>query len=45
MQLLLTAAEHKELNEYALRRNMTASELIRGCIRSLLENETIKGKA
>jgi len=43
MQLLLTAAEHKELNEYALRRNMTASELIRGCIRSLLVNVLVKG--
>jgi len=43
MQLLLTAAEHKELNEYALQRNMSASELIRGCIRSLVEDQRGKG--
>jgi hypothetical protein len=39
LQLWLTQAEHKALNKYAERRNMTASEVIRGCLRSLLEQE------
>jgi hypothetical protein len=42
LQLLLTAAEHKALNEYAVRREMTASEIIRGCIRSLLDGQPTK---
>jgi hypothetical protein len=36
LQLMLTAAEHKALNAYAARREATASEIIRGCLRSLL---------
>jgi len=40
LQLLLTPAEHKALNQYAERQELTASEIIRGCIRSLLEKET-----
>lgn len=36
LQLLLTASEHKALNEYAARQELTASEIIRGCIRSLV---------
>lgn len=43
VQLLLTQAEHKALNEYATRRSMTASEIIRGCIRSLVEDQSGKG--
>ena len=43
LQLLLTQAERRELNEYVMRRNVSASELIRGCLRSLLENEAAKG--
>jgi hypothetical protein len=42
LQLLLTAAEHKSLNEYAARRETTASEIVRACIRSLLEEQTEK---
>jgi hypothetical protein len=38
LQLLLTPAEHKTLNEYAARQELTASEIVRGCIRSLLES-------
>jgi hypothetical protein len=43
LQLLLTAAEHRALNEYAVRQEMTASEIIRGCIRSLLGDQNAKG--
>lgn len=39
LQLLLTQAEHKALNEYAARKEMTASEIIRGCLRTLLEEQ------
>ena len=41
--MLLTVAEHKALNEYAMRREMTASEIIRGCIRSLVNKKDAKG--
>jgi hypothetical protein len=37
LQLLLTAAEHKALSEYAVRRETTASEIVRGCLRSVLK--------
>ena len=39
LQLLLTAAERKALNAYAARTELTASEIVRGCIRSLLEEQ------
>ena len=45
LQLLLTAAEHKALNEYAMQREMTTSEIVRGCIRELLEPQIAKGGA
>jgi hypothetical protein len=41
--MLLTAAEHKALNEYALRREMTVSEIIRGCLQPLLDEAAAKG--
>jgi hypothetical protein len=44
LQLLLTTAEHKGLNRYAANRGMTASEIVRGCIRSLLEEQTRYGE-
>jgi hypothetical protein len=37
LQLWLTQTEHKALNKYAQQRNMTASEVIRGCLRPVLE--------
>jgi hypothetical protein len=39
---MLTAAEHKALSEYATRMEMTASEIIRGCLRSLLEEHAME---
>lgn len=39
LQLLLTAHEHEALTEYAARQEMTASEIIRGCLRALLRKE------
>jgi hypothetical protein len=45
LQVLLTIAEHKALSECAERRELTASEIVRGCIRSLLQNEAAKGDA
>ncbi len=44
LQLLLTAAEHKALNEYAARKELTASEIIRNCLRTLLEQNTQEAK-
>jgi hypothetical protein len=44
MQLLLTQAEFKSLSEYALDRNMTASEVVRGFIRPLLDKVAKGGK-
>ena len=43
LQLLLTASEHKGLNAYAARRETTASEVVRGCIRMLLERGGSEG--
>jgi hypothetical protein len=43
LQLLLTPAEHKDLIEYAAKRNVPASELIRECVRPLLEKAAAKG--
>jgi len=43
LQLLLTAEEFKALREYAERRQMTASEVMRACLRSLLEDQPVKG--
>ena len=43
VQLLLTQAEHKALNEYAAQRAMAVSEIIRGCIRSLVDDQSAKG--
>jgi hypothetical protein len=37
LQLLLTRAERKALNEYAADQGTTASEIVRGCLRRLLE--------
>jgi hypothetical protein len=45
LQLLLTEAEHRALNKYAERRQMTASEVMRGYLRQLLEEPTKGGKA
>ena len=45
LQLLLTAEEFKALREYAERRQMTASEVIRGCLRSLFEGQPMKWSA
>jgi hypothetical protein len=39
LQLLLTTAERKALNEYAGQRNLTASEIVRGCLRSLMAEQ------
>jgi hypothetical protein len=41
LQLMLTAAEHKALNKYAGQRNLTASEIIRGLLRSLIEEQAM----
>jgi hypothetical protein len=38
LQLLLTTTEHKALNKHAARHEMTASELVRACIRALLKD-------
>jgi hypothetical protein len=43
LQLLLTTAEYKALNEYAIRKQMATSEIVRGCIRALLDAEQAKG--
>jgi hypothetical protein len=37
LQMLLTVAEHKALNEYARQRDTTVSELLRAQIRELLK--------
>jgi hypothetical protein len=37
LQLLLTAAEYRALSKYADARHMAVSEVIRGAVRSLLE--------
>jgi hypothetical protein len=42
LQLLLTVSERKALNEFARQRNLTASEIVRGCLQSLLEDSTKK---
>jgi len=42
-QLLLTAEEFKALREYSKRRQMTASEVLRACLRSILEGQPVKG--
>jgi hypothetical protein len=39
LQLLLTLEEHKSLSAYAARQGMTASEIVRGCLRRLLETD------
>jgi len=43
LQLLLTAAEHKALNQYAEQLELTTSEVVRGCIRSLISHQPAKG--
>ena len=43
LQLLLTAEEFKALREYSERRQMTASEVLRACLRSILEGQPVKG--
>ncbi len=43
LQLMLTAAEYKALAEYAVRKELTTSEIVRSCIRSLLEMPSTKG--
>ena len=45
LQLLLTETEHRALNRYADRRQMTASEVMRGYLRQLMEEPTKGGKA
>lgn len=39
LQLLLTGAEYTALNEFARRRNLTASEVVRGCLQSVLTEQ------
>ena len=39
LQLLLTGAESKALHDYAQQHNLTASEIVRDCLRSLLAKE------
>jgi hypothetical protein len=43
LHVLLTASEYKALANYAGRKELTASEIVRGCIRTLLEAEAAKG--
>jgi hypothetical protein len=43
LQLLLTKAEYDALNHYAERQQMTASEVMRGCLRTLLSAQPMKG--
>jgi hypothetical protein len=44
LQLLLTTSEQKALNKYAAERQATVSEIIRGCLRSLLAAaDAVKG--
>jgi hypothetical protein len=46
LQLLLTNAEWRALDKYAIERQMTASEVMRGCLRSLLVGTAVtKGGA
>jgi hypothetical protein len=45
LQLLLTPAEHKALNTYAAKQGITASEIVRGCLRRLLESDVQEGRA
>ena len=42
LQLLLTSVEYKALSEFATRRNQTTSEIVRGCLRSIWEDQTAK---
>jgi hypothetical protein len=39
---MLTAAEHKALKHHARQRNMTASEIVRGLLRSILEGQAVE---
>jgi hypothetical protein len=43
LQLLLTPAEHRDLAEYAKRKKLTTSEIVRGCLRSLFAVPEAKG--
>jgi hypothetical protein len=42
VHLLLTAEEFKALKVYARRQQMTASEVMRKCLRSLLDEQPVK---
>ena len=45
LQLLLTEAERKALNQYAAKRNITVSDLVRSCVRKLMEEmNSVHGK-
>jgi len=43
LRLLLTRGEFKALREYSERRQMTASEVMRACLRSLVQGQPVKG--
>ena len=43
LQLLLTGTELKELKQYAERQHLTTSEVMRACLRALLESQTKEG--
>lgn len=45
LQLLLTVEEHRTLNRYAAKRGLEVSELVRGCLRPLLENRDRAGSS
>ena len=42
LQLMLTASEHNALNRYAGQQNMTTSEIVRGLLGSLLEQQAME---
>lgn len=45
LQLLLTPAEHKALNRYAARQGLGVSEVVRDCLRPLLEDGGRAGRS
>jgi hypothetical protein len=45
LQLLLTVEEHRTLNRYAAKHGLDVSEVVRGCLRPLLEDGDRAGRS
>jgi hypothetical protein len=45
LQILLTVEEHRTLNKYAAKHSLDVSELVRGCLRPLLEDGGSAGRS